>query len=84
MNLINRILLVCSTILASLAVLIAPVQAAAISNLPQVCQAKTIGVHATLPVVLTQPSDQGLNHQGCACASCLKTAELLQGRLPGM
>lgn len=85
MNLIKRILLVCSAILASLSLLIAPVQAAPVVDLPQVTQTEEIGVDSNLPVIPAQPSsNHPLINSGCACASCLKTAELLQGKLPGM
>lgn len=84
MNLIKRILLVCSAILASLSLFAAPMQAATVAELPQVTEAKSIMVDSNLPVIPAQSSDHPLINQGCACASCLKTAELLQGRLPGM
>ncbi|MBL1178705.1 hypothetical protein [Pantanalinema sp. GBBB05] len=84
MNLIQRILLICSAILASLSLLIPPVQAATVADLPNVTQAASIRVHANFPLVPSQASDHALINQGCACSSCLKATELLQGKLPIM
>lgn len=84
MNLIKQLLLVCSAILASLSLFVVPAQAVTMAGLPQVTQAKSIKVHSNLPVVPDQGSNHSLLNPGCACASCLKAAELLQGRLPGM
>ncbi|MGI0489728.1 hypothetical protein ACN4EK_30280 [Pantanalinema rosaneae CENA516] len=84
MNLIKQILLVCTAILASLSLLAAPMQAATVADLPQVTKAESIRVDSNLAVIPAQPADHPLINPGCACASCVKTTELLQGKLPGM